>query len=221
MKQKQSRPLVTLKFARTLDGYIATKTGDSKWISGPESRKYAHKLRSRHDAVLVGVNTVLKDDPRLDVRLVKGKNPFKVIVDSKLRTPLTAKAIRIRPRLTILATTAKASPKRIREFEKLGVRVLLAPADRNGGVDLKKLLIELREMSIENLLVEGGSRILTSFVNQGLADRVVIFISPKILGTGIESLNRTKWKSARARKITRPEVFRLGHDLVIEGKPSS
>ncbi|OGC78341.1 MAG: hypothetical protein A2Z27_04110 [candidate division Zixibacteria bacterium RBG_16_50_21] len=213
------RPFVTLKFARTLDGYIATKTGDSRWISGPESRRYAHKLRSRHDAVLVGVNTVLKDDPRLDVRLVKGKNPLKVIVDSKLRTPLTARVIRIRPKLTILAMTKKASLKKVRQFEKLGIQVLVVPADRSGKVDLKRLFPKLREIGIKKLMVEGGSRILTSFVNQGLADRVVIFISPKILGTGIESLNRTKWKSATARKITQPEVFRLGEDLVLEGKP--
>src|SRR4030067_3610072 len=91
---KKSIPQVTLKFAQTLDGRIATVTGDSKWISSPESRRFTHKLRSQHDAVLVGVNTVLKDNPRLDVRLVKGKNPFMIIVDSKLRTPLSANILK-------------------------------------------------------------------------------------------------------------------------------
>src|SRR3972149_2103989 len=118
--KRLARPKVTLKFARTLDGYIATKTGDSKWISSPESRKFAHRLRSQHDAVLVGVNTVLKDNPRLDVRLVKGKNPVKVILDSRLRTPLKAKLLQRRAKNTIVAVTKKASLRQVKQFEKLG-----------------------------------------------------------------------------------------------------
>src|SRR4030065_2548316 len=105
---KKSIPQVTLKFAQTLDGRIATVTGDSKWISSLKSRRFAHKLRSQHDAVLVGVNTVLKDDPLLNLRLVKGKNPLKIIVDSRLRTPLTARVLKNGPKKTILAVTEKA-----------------------------------------------------------------------------------------------------------------
>src|SRR3989304_5529334 len=121
MGKKLTRPSVAVKFAQTLDGYIATVTGDSKWISSPESRRFAHRLRAQHDAVLVGINTVLKDDPRLDVRLVKGKNPLKVILDGKLRTPLSAKVVKLRPAKTIIVATTRASRRKIRQFEKQGV----------------------------------------------------------------------------------------------------
>src|SRR3990172_7241806 len=135
MGKKLTRPFVTVKFAQTLDGYIATVTGDSKWISSPESRRFAHRLRAQHDAILIGINTVLKDDPRLDVRLVKGKNPLKVILDRKLRTPPTAKVVKLWPAMTIIAVTKQASRRRIRQFEKMGVKILLLPANKNGLVD--------------------------------------------------------------------------------------
>src|SRR4030066_2463080 len=182
---KKSIPHVTLKFAQTLDGRVATVTGDSKWISRPESRRFAHKMRSQHDAVLVGVNTVLKDNPRLDVRLVKGKNPFKVIVDSKLKTPLSAKLLKRQPDKTIFAVTKKANLRKIGQVEKLGARVIIVPADRNGQVDLKILLKCLKELRIKRLLVEGGAKIITSFLKMGLVNRVIVITSPKILGRGL------------------------------------
>lgn len=217
MRKTTSRPFVTLKFAQTLDGRIATRTGDSKWISSPESRQLAHRLRSQHDAVLVGVNTVLKDNPRLDVRLVKGKNPVKVILDSQLRTPLKAKLLQRRAKNTIVAVTKKAGLQRVKQFEKLGVKVLIVASDKNGQVDLKQLLLQLREMGIKKLLVEGGGKIITSFLRQRLADRMVVITAPKIIGQGIDSVANFLGKSPRRLRLTPVKISRSGGDIVIDG----
>ena len=213
--KRLARPKVTLKFARTLDGYIATKTGDSKWISSPQSRRFAHRLRSRHDAVLVGVNTVLKDNPRLDVRLVRGRNPVKIILDSRLRTPLTARLLQKDAKRTIIAVTHQASPRRIKQFEKLGVRILALPGDRQGKVDLKVLLQRLSELRIKTLLVEGGSKVITAFLREKLVDRVLVITAPKIIGRGINSVGVLQGKRIRLSEV---KVFQSGEDFVVEGK---
>ncbi len=214
-------PKVTVKFARTLDGYIATKTGDSKWISSPESRRFAHKLRSQHDALLVGVNTVLKDDPLLDVRLVKGKNPLKIIVDSKLRTPLTAKVLKREPRRTIFAATKRANPSKIKQVEELGARVLVIAEDRKGRLDLKKLLLNLGELKIKSVLVEGGAEIISSFINQSLVNRVVIIIAPKIIGQGLLALSSSPRIHCLFFKPPKHNFFPLNQDLVVDIKIKS
>lgn len=219
MKPKTSRPFVTVKFAQTLDGRIATRTGDSKWISSLESRRLAHRLRSQHDAVLVGVNTVIKDNPRLNVRLVKGKNPIKVIVDSKLRIPLKAKLLRGKAGKTnIIAATRKASSKRIIQFQKLGVRVLTVPVNRDGQVDLKKLLRLLREQNIRTMLVEGGGKIITSFLKQHLVDRMVVITAPKILGEGLESVGDFTERGLKRIGFSKVKVYQSGEDIVIDAQ---
>jgi riboflavin-specific deaminase-like protein len=214
---KKSIPQVTLKFAQTLDGRIATVTGDSMWISSPESRRFAHKLRSQHDAVLVGVNTVLKDNPRLDVRLVKGKNPLKVIVDSRLRTPLSANVLKRQAYKTIFAVTKKANLSKIRQVEKLGARVIIVPADRNGQVDLKGLLSRLKKLGIKRLLVEGGAKIITSFLKMGLVNRVIVITAPKVIGRGLAALQTPLATRNIRLRLKQPLIFQLNQDLIIEG----
>ncbi len=216
MNKKTCRPNVTLKFVRTLDGYIATKTGDSKWISSLKSRKFAHKLRSQHDAVLVGVNTVLKDDPLLNVRMVKGRNPIKIIVDSRLRTPLTARVLKNQPQKTILAVTKNAQPRKIKQVQKLGAKVLMIPADRNGQVDLKKLLLKLSKIGTKSMLVEGGAKIITNFLKNRLADRLVIITAPKIIGKGLPAVNSPNSVRLPKTQLTAPRILQLGDDLVID-----
>jgi riboflavin-specific deaminase-like protein len=218
MKAKVIRPKITLKFAQTLDGKIATRTGDSKWISSLPSRRLAHRLRSRHDAVLVGVNTVLKDDPLLDVRLVKGKSPTKVILDSKLRTPLTARLLQgKRASDTIIAVTKKCPIKRIAQFQKTGVKILPVKADQKGRVDLRLLLPELRQLGIESVLVEGGGKIIASFLKFHLVDRLIVILAPKILGEGTESLGETNRKAWSNFHLTKIRMFSLGKEIVVEG----
>jgi len=213
-----SLPKVTVKFAQTLDGRIATVTGDSKWISSPESRRFAHKLRSQHDAVLVGINTVLKDDPRLDVRLVEGKNPFKVIVDSKLRTPLSANVSKRQPNRTIFAVTKKAKLAKIKQVEKLGAKVLVISEDRKGRVELKKLLLKLGELKIKSVLVEGGAEVLSNFINRGLVSRLVIITAPKLVGQGqLSFINTSNWRTSH-HKMAEIRAYYLGNDLIVDAK---
>lgn len=212
-------PYVTVKYAQTLDGKIATKTGDSRWISSLPSRRLAHLLRSVHQGVLVGVNTVIQDDPQLTVRLVKGKNPARIIVDTRLRSPSEARVFRQATRTSIiLATTSKAGKKRIKKFEKKSVEILLLRRNRSGQVDLKDLLRKLGEKNIQSILVEGGSKVITSFLKEKLADRIIIVIAPLIVGKGLRSV-----KDLGIRKIKESvsfsslKIYNSGDDLILDG----
>jgi GTP cyclohydrolase II len=183
---RADRPYVVLKYAQTLDGRIATGDGDSKWISGEEERALSHALRAACDAVLVGVGTVLRDDCRLNVRMVPGASPLRVVLDSTLRTPSTAQLFD-GDTPTVFLTTDEASEddrKRVREAGA-GVRVL-PPGP--GGVDLKAALAQLREEGVRSLLVEGGAQVITSLLSAGLADRLIVGTAPRIIGAGTEAV---------------------------------
>ncbi len=213
-------PLVTLKFAQTLDGRIATATGDSKWISAEEFRRLAHQLRATHDAVLVGIDTVLADNPQLTVRLVKGRNPTRVILDSKLRIPLDAEVIKSQEAApTIIATTPRGNKERLAQLHQMGIEVLLTREDESGEVDLKHLLRLLGERNISSVLVEGGAGVITSFLRQDLADRMFIAIAPKIMGKGIEAVGELNVREVNQTiKLSFSKIHRVGEDLVIEAR---
>lgn len=213
-------PFVTLKFAQTLDGRIATTAGGSKWISGEPFRKLAHRLRSLHDAVLVGIDTVLTDDPELTVRLVKGRNPTRVILDSKLRIPLKARVVTSADRTpTIIATTSRADAKKLSQLREAGAEVLEVQADAAGEVDLKELLKLLARRNISSVLVEGGSGVITSFLRQKLVDKMVVAVAPKIMGRGIEVVGELNIRGvSEALKLDFKKVRRVGEDVVIEAK---
>jgi len=183
-------PFVTVKFAQSLDGRIATATGDSKWITGEEARRFAHQLRSEHDAILVGIGTVLADDPELTVRLVDGRSPLRVVVDTKLRTPLTARVLADGAAAgTLIACAESADQVRSQAIEDLGGEVLrLAANDDETGIDIARLLEALGRRGIKSVLVEGGRQMITSFLSARAVDRVVAIIAPKIIGQGIESI---------------------------------
>lgn len=212
-------PFVTLKFAQSLDGRIATKTGSSQWISSPVTLRLAHKLRSTHDAVLIGIGTTLADDPSLTVRLVKGKNPQRIIVDSRLRIPLTAQILSDEGvDRTIIVTTEGANRKKALRIQHLGAEILWAEKNRRGGVDLRDLLEKLGHMGITSVLVEGGSQIITSFLQRKLADKIVIVMAPKLIGNGVEALGDLEIRDLKqALEISRMKTRRLGPDIIIEG----
>lgn len=216
---KTHLPFVALKYAQTLDGKIATRTGDSKWISSLSSRRLTHFLRSIHQAVLIGVDTVIQDDPQLTVRLVKGKNPLRIVVDSKLRSPLKARVFSPKKGTkTILATTSKADPGRIKQFEKKGMEILLLRRNRSGQVDLKNLLQKLGEKNINSLLVEGGPRIITSFLKEKLADRMIVVIAPLIMGQGLSSVKDLGIKKIKdSIFFSSLQFYNYNKDLVLDG----
>jgi len=213
-------PFVTLKFAQTLDGRIATAAGHSRWISSPASLKFAHALRAAHDAILVGSGTIFKDDPELTVRLVNGRNPVRIVVDARLRLPLDARVLQNQDKAkTIVATTEAASRKKREALDKMGIETILVERDRQQHVDLDKLIIELGRRDISSLLVEGGARVITSVLRQRLADRVIVVIAPKIVGKGIEAVGNLGIRVMEdAMKISVRQVIRRGGDLILDGQ---
>ncbi|TET14056.1 MAG: bifunctional diaminohydroxyphosphoribosylaminopyrimidine deaminase/5-amino-6-(5-phosphoribosylamino)uracil reductase RibD [Dehalococcoidia bacterium] len=214
-------PFVTLKFAQTLDGRIASTTGDSRWISSEPSLKLAHRLRSFHDAVLVGVGTVLRDDPQLTVRQVKGRNPIRIVTDSRLRIPLNSKILgdqEIAP--TIIATTSQADRGKSSALMQMGIEILMVGEDKEGEVDLEDLLKKLGQRDFSSILVEGGATLITSLIRQELADRFIVILAPKIMGKGIDAVGDLGISDVeRALKLSLVKTYRSGEDLVIEARP--
>jgi riboflavin-specific deaminase-like protein len=212
-----ARPYVVLKFAQTLDGRIATRTGDSKWISGEPERRASHALRAACDAVLVGINTVLADDPQLTVRLVPGASPLRIVLDSTLRIP-DASQILGDAAPTLIITTDRSSPERRRDLRERAVGVQVVEPAPPWGVDLAATLTHLRQAGIRSLLVEGGAAVITSFLRQRLVDRIVVGIAPRILGAGTDAVgDLSVARVSDGLRLTGRSVHRLGDDVVLAG----
>jgi len=217
------RPFFVAKWALTLDGWFCSLTGDSRWITNELSRRYAHQLRARYDAVMVGVGTVLADDPRLNVRLAgrrKVIQPIRVIVDSTLRTPPTSCCLDPTDAgTTILATTSAAPNDRAELLRKAGATVVVLPSEK-GMVDIKALAGQLYEMGIQSVMVEGGSRLLSSLFATDLVDRVVAFFGPKIVGGAPERHLLSNWGVRLMKQAIRLEhvkIRRFRADVCVEG----
>lgn len=212
-------PFVTLKLASTLDGRIATSKGESQWITGVEARKFVHRMRSLNDAVMIGSGTALKDDPALTVRLIKGRNPIKVLLDSAFKTPLTAKVFT--DGRTIVFTTRKAPKKKLEGARRLGAEVIIAPSPLKwgDGVDTGFVMKELGKREITSVLAEGGGRLAASLLRHGLVNRAAIFLSPKFLGgdaiPSIALLGLKHLKDAPALKDIK--VTNINRDILVEG----
>jgi diaminohydroxyphosphoribosylaminopyrimidine deaminase/5-amino-6-(5-phosphoribosylamino)uracil reductase len=212
------RPRVLIHYAQTLDGRIATKSGSSQWISGKSALQFAHELRATHDAVMVGVGTAVRDNPRLTVRFAEGPDPIKVVVDSRLRTPDSANLLQETPRRTIFLTTAAASEADQARIQGSGARVIVVEADRFGRVDLRAGLAALARLNIRSLMVEGGARIVTSLLREHLADRLVICMAPIVLGRGVDAVGDLGIAQlGKALGLRDVHIRRLGEDLVVSG----
>ncbi len=232
----RKEPFVILKVAQSLDGKIATASGKSKWITSEEARKHVHKMRNEVDAVLVGINTVKKDNPSLTCRIQGGRNPYRIIVDSRLQIPLNAKVLKHKDGKTILATTRKTPVKKINFLKKRGNKVLIvkgragkvhpigqkAPPGLSNGVNLKALMKELGRLNIASLMIEGGSSINASALSSKIVDKIMFFISPKIIG-GTDAVPSVGGKSPaslrNAVRIKNPQVKIIGEDILLEGYP--
>jgi len=212
-------PYVTVKIAQSLDGRIADAAGRSRWISSPQSRLEAHKLRAEADAVLAGIGTVLADDPLLNVRGVKvRRQPWIVTLDSSFRVPRKAQIFQ--NERVIIATTHKASVTAMKKFPH-NAKIMVLPSEK-GRVSLPALLRELGKLGVAHVLVEGGGRVAGSFISEGLADRFVCFVAPMLIG-GTESKNSLVWpdelNAAKKELGLRPRlasVGKAGPDLVLD-----
>jgi diaminohydroxyphosphoribosylaminopyrimidine deaminase/5-amino-6-(5-phosphoribosylamino)uracil reductase len=214
-------PFVLLKIAQSLDGKIATANGESKWITGKIARKRVHQLRNDLDAVLVGIETVRKDNPSLDCRIRGGRNPYRIIVDTSLRIPLKSKVLDYRDNKTIIATTGKASGRKIKQLTAHGATVLVVRS-KAGKVDLKALMKALAKLDITGVMIEGGSSIASSAVSTRIVDRVMFFVAPRIIG-GTDSIPSIGGKSpsllSNAIKLKDLRATASGDDILIEGIP--
>ncbi|WP_426453480.1 bifunctional diaminohydroxyphosphoribosylaminopyrimidine deaminase/5-amino-6-(5-phosphoribosylamino)uracil reductase RibD [Paenibacillus sp. S-38] len=217
------RPFVTIKTASTLDGKVAAAGGDSKWITGESARGYVHTLRHRHQAILTGVGTVIADDPQLTTRLpVPGLSPIRVIADSGLRIPLEAKLLHDGAAPVIVLTTAEAPEGRRRELEALGVQVI--DCGPGPAVDLEAALAHLGELEIGSVLVEAGGRLAGAFLERQLANKLVLFFAPKIIGGGAAAPGTFDFAGfpamRQAIRLERMTVETYGEDVCFTGYPS-
>lgn len=207
------KPFVILKIAMTLDGKIATPEGQSKWITGEKSRKTVHRLRSRIDAIMTAIGTVKADDPQLTARIKGGKNPWRVVIDPNLEIPINANVLRVPPE-TIIVT--KINNPKANYLEKTGIKIIYFKEK----LDLNWLMEKLGKMEITSVLIEGGSSLNAHILEEGIVDKVIFFIAPKIIG-GEKSFpavgGKTFKKLEEAYRVKDLKIKRVGEDLLIEG----
>lgn len=218
---QRGRPLVLLKAALSLDGKLATRTGDSKWITGEPARHRVHEMRNTVDAVVVGIGTVLRDDPMLTTRLEgqERRDPLRVVVDSRGRLPLTARLLRTGARLPLVAVGERTSQARLRRLQEGGAEVMVFPPG-DGGISLPDLFRELGRRDITSVMIEGGGRLATSALQEGIVDKLILMVAPVLIGgekapmllqgDGVE-------KIGEALCVKQMTVERVGEDLVLEG----
>jgi diaminohydroxyphosphoribosylaminopyrimidine deaminase/5-amino-6-(5-phosphoribosylamino)uracil reductase len=215
-------PFVILKSALTLDGKSATAEGDARWITGERSRRYVHKLRSQVDVIMVGVGTVIADDPLLTSRIPGGKDPLRVVVDSRLRIPLHARMLHQESGAKTLVATVSDDAAKIAGIRETGADVLICK-EKGGKVDLHDLMARLGAMHTQSLLLEGGSTLAGEALRQGVIDKVMLFYAPKLLGGDGPGLFAGKGVARMEDAIRLREISytRFGEDLLIVGYPET
>jgi len=211
-------PFVIVKAALSADGKIAAADGSSKWITGEEARRAVHELRGQIDAVMVGIGTVIRDNPSLTCRIEGYKNPVRIVVDSRLKIKAGAKILNNEAE-TIIATTKNAPMDKIEMLRKRGAKVIVVDSNER-GVILKKLLKELTSEGITSIMLEGGGRLIGSAFDEGIVDKVMFFIAPKIIGKGITITGESMRNIADSILLERVEMKRIGEDFLLLGYPA-
>jgi diaminohydroxyphosphoribosylaminopyrimidine deaminase / 5-amino-6-(5-phosphoribosylamino)uracil reductase len=216
-----ARPMLTLKMAASLDGKTATRTGESQWITGPDARKHVQGMRNHHDVVLVGIGTVLADNPRLNCRISGGRDPIRLVVDSSLRIPDSATIYNSSKSAPLwIATLKKNSTQKVNKLNKRGVKVIQCNETPDGKVDLAHMMLKLGELEITSVLSEAGGILSDGLLNAGVVDRLALFLAPKLIG-GHDAPGLLKGlgiaKLAEAQEISNLKVTTVGGDLLLRG----
>lgn len=207
-----------MSYAQSLDGCISARAGEALALSGGQSLTLTHQLRASHDAILVGIGTVLSDNPQLTVRRVRGNNPRPIVVDSRLRLPLDCKLLNNNSRAPLIVTRQKPNPKRRKALEGAGAEVMSLPANARGQVNLAAMLNRLAEIGIKSLMVEGGARIITNFLLERLADYIVLTVAPVLVG-GLRAVSDLGQSDPdHFLRVRNPGHKWLGEDLIVWGE---
>ena len=215
---RHHRPLVTVSYAQSVDGSIATRNRKQLQLSGHQSMVLTHRIRAACDAIVIGINTVLVDDPQLTVRLIEGTSPQPIVLDSKLRLPLQARLLDHTDHRCWLACTDKSDQKRIDAVEKRGAELVRCHRDPLGRIDLKDLLLQLGKRGIKSIMVEGGSQVITSFLEARLVDQMIITIAPSLVG-GLPVLNGSLARNGSLLHLNPVSYQPCGQDIVLWGQP--
>ena len=212
------RPYVVMKYAMTLDGKIAASTGDSKWVTGEEARRHAHFLRKKYRAIMVGIGTVLADNPLLNCRIEDGVDPIRVVCDSHLRIPADSQIVKTAQNIPTIVCFAKGDDGKIKQLQEAGVEVL--QCERQGRVDLDTLMKVLGQRNIDSVLIEGGGTLHGTVLKAGLVNEIYGYIAPKLIG-GEEAKSPVEGKGfprmQEAKKVWEIEIIPLGDDICIHG----
>lgn len=211
-------PYVSLKYAMTADGKIATYSGKSKWITGEYSRNDVHRLRKKHRAIMVGIGTVLADNPMLNCRIENGRNPIRIVCDSNLSIPLDCNICKTANEISTIVVSAVENPEKQADLGKMGVRTLVFP-DENGKVDLKNFMSYLGENSIDSVLIEGGGTLAYSALQSGIVNHIYSYIAPKIFGgefakTPVEGIGVESPDTCF--ELKRTSLHEIGNDILVE-----
>jgi riboflavin-specific deaminase-like protein len=215
--EKLNRPLVTLSYAQSLDGCLTSQRGRPTALSGTEAMRLTHRLRSAHQAILVGIGTVLSDNPRLNVRLVEGVDPQPVVVDTHLRIPLDSFLMSRTDFPPILICSENVDARQSETFQRRGARLISCPVQDDGWIDLRVAIRKIRDLGIRTLMVEGGARVIATMLTKRLADLAVITISPVWLG-GLHLTEVMLERSSGWPGLENPVYETMGRDLVVWGK---
>lgn len=211
-------PYVAMKYAMTMDGKIATYTGDSKWVTGEVARRHVHELRKQYSAIMVGIGTVLVDDPMLNCRIEQGVDPVRVICDSRLRIPLESRIVQTAKVIPVIVAYAEGDPAKEKALEEAGVALLRV--DDRGKVDFPELLRELGEKKIDSVLIEGGGTFHGTVLKSGMINRIYCYMAPKLIG-GKEAKSPVEGDGfsymREALEVTGTEIIKLGEDICITG----
>ncbi len=215
-----NKPYVTLKIAQTVDGRIATDHGSSRWITGQSTRRFVHRLRKEHDAILVGSHTIIMDDPELTVRMVHGKNPRRIILDRLLDIPLKSRVLQSsQSQNTIIVTTTKIPPDKIHKIKEMGIMHWQVKSDSSGSIHFPSLWKKMIKEGIISVLVEGGKEVFTSFLRSGEVDRIIVCMAPIFFGEGLSVFGDLGVHMPdEAIQLKEMSWNRKGSDMILEGR---